>query len=200
MNRRPSHPDRFSQGLRQVPMIVWLWLLWVLLWGATSAMVLVGGLLVAVGVVLLFPLPAVLPGGVPRPLRAGRLLVGLLTDLVKSGCTVAWQAVRHGRGTPSAIVEVPLSVDSDLLIAAVARLTTMTPGTVVIEIDRRRKRLYVHALPVRDQRDIARRRSDVQAVERRVARAAGHHRGAEEPGPGPTRPDDTRRQSRGRES
>ncbi|MFB8778513.1 Na+/H+ antiporter subunit E [Streptomyces albogriseolus] len=199
MNRRPSHPDRFPQGLRQVPMIVWLWLLWILLWGSTSAVVLIGGLLVAVGVVLLFPLPAVLPGSVPRPLQTGRLLVDLFTNLVKSGCTVAWQVVRHGRRTPSAIVEVPLCVDSDLLIAAVARLTTMTPGTVVVEIDRRRRRLYVHALPVRDQRDIARRRSDVQAVERRVVRAAGHHRGAEKRGPAPTRPDDTRRQSRGRE-
>ncbi|MEZ3182755.1 Na+/H+ antiporter subunit E [Streptomyces pimonensis] len=180
-------------------MIVWLWLLWILLWGATSAVVLIGGLLVAAGVVLLFPLPAVLPGVVPRPLRAGRLLVHLLTDLVKSGSTVAWQVVRHGRRTSFAIVEVPLDVDSDLLIAAVARLTTMTPGTVVIEIDRCRKRLYVHALPVRDQRDLARRRSDVQAVERRVVRAVGHRRGAEEPGPAPGRPDDTRRHPRGRE-
>ncbi|MER6619189.1 Na+/H+ antiporter subunit E [Streptomyces sp. NPDC000931] len=182
-----------------MPMTVWLWLLWILLWGSTSTVVLIGGLLVAAGVVLLFPLPAVLPGAVPRPLRTGRLLVHLLTDLVKSGSTVAWQVVRHGRRTSSAIVEVPLDVDSDLLIAAVARLTTMTPGTVVIEIDRRRKRLYVHALPVRDQRDLARRRSDVQAVERRVARAAGHRRGAEAPGPAPGRPDDTRHHSRGRE-
>ncbi|MFE0823339.1 Na+/H+ antiporter subunit E [Streptomyces sp. NPDC058847] len=179
-------------------MIVWLWLLWILLWGSTGAVVLIGGLLVAVGVVLFFPLPAVLPGTVPRPLQTGRLLVHLLADLVKSGSTVAWQVVRHGRGTSFAIVEVPLGVDSDPLIAAVARLTTMTPGTVVIEIDRRRRRLYVHALPVRDQRDLVRRRSDVQAVERRVARAAGHHSGAEEPGPAPNRPD-TRRHPRGRE-
>ncbi|MCZ9344053.1 Na+/H+ antiporter subunit E, partial [Streptomyces sp. TRM76130] len=81
----------------------------------------------------------------------------------------------------------------------VARLTTMTPGTVVIEIDRRRKRLYVHALPVRDQRDIERRRDGVRAVERRVARAAGHRHDAGRPGPAAGRPDDTRRHSGGRE-
>ncbi|MEI7033397.1 Na+/H+ antiporter subunit E [Streptomyces pratensis] len=192
-------PSRLLRVLHHMPMVLWLWLLWVLLWGSTSAVVIGGGLLVAVGVVLAFPLPSPLPGTVLRPLHAGRLLGHLLTDLVKSGCTVAWQVVRHGRRTPFAIVEVPLKVDSDLLLAAVARLTTMTPGTVVIEIDRRRKRLYVHALPVRDRQDIARRREGVQAVERRVARAVGHPYRADGPGPASGRPNDTRRHSRGGE-
>ncbi|MFE4053561.1 Na+/H+ antiporter subunit E [Streptomyces sp. YIM B13518] len=194
-NRRA---DRVLPALRHVPMIIWLWLLWILLWGATSAVVLVGGLLVAVGVVLSFPLPAVLPGAVPEPLRIGRLLIHVLTDLVKSGFTVAWQVVRHGRRVSCGIIEVPLRVDSDLLIAAVAGFTTMSPGSVVVEIDRRRKRLYVHALPVRDRRDIAHRRAEVQAMERWIVLAVGHHRGVEDPGPDAARPDDARDDPRGR--
>ncbi|ELS57671.1 Na+/H+ antiporter subunit E [Streptomyces viridochromogenes] len=178
-------PERVRRGLRHLPMIAWLWILWILLWGSTGAVVLVGGLLVAVAVVLAFPLPAVLPGAAPRPLRTAGVLLHLLMDLVRSGTTVAWQVVRHGRRTSSAIIEVPLHVDSDLLITAVAELTTMTPGTLVAEIDRRRKRLYVHALPVRDRQDISRRRSGVQAVERRVARAAGHRDNAGTPGADP---------------
>ncbi|MFI0502822.1 hypothetical protein ACH3WN_08125 [Streptomyces albogriseolus] len=42
-------------------MIVWLWLLW----GSISAVVLIGGLLVAVGVVLLFPVCGVRRGVTP---------------------------------------------------------------------------------------------------------------------------------------
>lgn len=57
-----------------------------------------------------------------------------------------------------------------------AELTTIAPGTLVVEIDRRRQRLYVHALPVRDETDIDRRRKAVQTLERRVARAVGRGR------------------------
>ncbi len=166
--------------MRHVPMIAWLWLLWVLLWGSASPVVLLGGLLVATVIVAGFALPPVLPGAVPRPLRIGRLLFHLLADLVRSGAVVAWQVVRHGRRTSAAIVEVPLRVDSDLLITAVAEITTMTPGTLVAEIDRGRRRLYVHALPVDDEQDLVRRKNAVQGVERRVTRAVGagrRHRG-----------------------
>ncbi|WP_338899618.1 Na+/H+ antiporter subunit E [Streptomyces sp. TG1A-60] len=178
------------RGMRHLPMIVWLWLLWVLLWGSASRVVLLGGLLVATVVVAAFSLPPVLTGTVPRPLRVARLLVHLMADLVKSGTIVAWQVLRHGGKTSTAIVEVPLSVDSDLLITAVAEVSTMTPGTLVAEIDRRRRRLYVHALPVRDQRDIDRRKSEVRAVERRVVRAVGRGRTARNRSV-PGRPEDT---------
>lgn len=191
MTRPSNRPPRARRVRHHLPLIVWLWILWLLLWGSTGAVVLVGGLLVALAVVLPFPLPAVLPGSVPRPLGIARLVGHLLTDIVGSGLTVAWQAVRHGRRTPSAIIEVPLRVDSDLLITAVAEVTTINPGTVVTEIDRRRRLLYVHVLPARDERDITHRRDEVQAVERRVARAVGHPHG-----PGSGGPDGTRGQSR----
>lgn len=156
-----------------LPMVGWLWLLWILLWGSVGPVVLVGGLLVALAVVGTFSLPPVLPGAVPRPLAIGRLLIALLTDLIVSGTAVAWQVLRYGGKTSAAIVEVPLRVDSDLLITAVAEFTTIAPGTLVVEIDRRRQRLYVHTIPVHDEADIARRREAVQSVERRVARAVG---------------------------
>ncbi len=190
----PGPPRRLSRVLRHLPLIAWLWILWVLLWGSTGPVALVGGLLVAVAVVLAFPLPPVLPRAVPRPLYIGRLVLHLLADVVRSGTIVAWQAVRHGPRTSSAIIEVPLRVDTDLLITMVAEVTTVSPGTVVTEIDRRRRTLYVHALPTRDERDIARRRDELRAVERRVARAIGHGHGAgREPASGD--PDGPRGQS-----
>lgn len=175
--------------------VVWLWLLWVLLWGSTGPVVVLGGLVVAVLLVVAFPLPPVAPGTVPRPLPIAHLLAHVLADFVRSGVTVAWQALRHGPRTTAAVVEVPLGVDSDLLIAAVAEITTLTPGALVMEIDRRGRRLYVHALPVRDRRGLARRRGEVQAVERRVARVAGltSGEGGDRPdGGGGSRPEEER--------
>ncbi|MFE6281395.1 Na+/H+ antiporter subunit E [Streptomyces sp. NPDC057877] len=173
--------------VRQLPMVGWLWVLWILLWGSLGPLVLVGGALVALVVVAAFPLPPV-PGRVPRPWATVRLLVRLLADLVGSGAVVAWQAVRHGPRTAAAIVEVPLRADSDLLITAVAEVTTMAPGALVMEIDRRRRRLYVHALPVRDAHDVEARRAEARSVERTVARAMGQpltERHPDEPGGNP---------------
>ncbi|MBQ1088650.1 Na+/H+ antiporter subunit E [Streptomyces sp. B93] len=174
-----------AAGLRRVgrhlPMVGWLWLLWIMLWGSLGPRVLVGGAVVAVVVVAVFPLPAV-PGWLPRPLAGVRLLVRLLADLVGSGVVVAWQAVRHGPRTSAAIVEVPLRADDDLLITAVAEVATMSPGTLVMEIDRRRRRLYVHALPVRDARGVELRREEVRSVERTVARAMGRSDGTRDSG------------------
>ncbi|MET9155003.1 Na+/H+ antiporter subunit E [Streptomyces griseoflavus] len=189
MTGPPNPPRRARRALRHLPLVVWLWFLWILLWGSTGStgpVVLVGGLLVAVAVVLSFPLPPLQPGAVPRPLRIARLLAHVCTEIVGAGAAVAWQALRHGRRTSTAIIEIPLRVDTDLLITLVAEVVTISPGTVVTEIDRRRGVLYVHALPTRDEQDVARRRDEVRAVERRVARAVGHsHRAdAQEPGSG----------------
>lgn len=182
---------RALRGARHLPAIAWLWLLWLLLWGSTGAVAVVGGLLVAVVLVVAFPLPPISPGAVARPLAVARLVVHVLIDFVRSGVIVAWQVLRHGGRTTTAIIEVPLRVDSDLLIAAVAEVTTMTPGALVMEVDRRGQRLYVHALPVRDQDEVARRRSEVQDVERRVARVVGHS--AAHPAPSTGGPDRARR-------
>ncbi|WP_016823441.1 Na+/H+ antiporter subunit E [Streptomyces viridosporus] len=169
-----SPRKRSRRVLHHLPLVVWLWLLWVVLWGSLSTVVLVGGLLAALLIVALFPLPSVLPGAVPRPLWIGALLFHLLVDLIRSGITVAWAAVRHGGGTRSAIMEVPLHIDDDVLITVVAEITTIAPGTVVIEIDRRRRRLYVHTLPVRDQETVDLRKKETQDLERRVARSVGY--------------------------
>ncbi|GAA3494945.1 hypothetical protein GCM10019016_020450 [Streptomyces prasinosporus] len=169
-----SRGERVRRMLHHLPLVVWLWLLWVVLWGSAGAVVLVGGLLVAVAVAALFPLPSVLPGAVPRPPWIGALLFHLLVDLVRSGSTVAWAAVRHGGRTRSAVMEVPLHIDNDVLITVVAEITTIAPGTVVIEIDRRRRRLYVHTLPVGGEETLVRRKRETKDLERRVARSVGH--------------------------
>ncbi|MCT2590974.1 Na+/H+ antiporter subunit E [Streptomyces sp. N2-109] len=156
-----------------LPMVCWLWLLWAVLWGSVMPGVLLSGLLVATGIVLAFPLPPIRPRLTPRPWRLAWLLAHLFTHLVHSAVTVAWQAVRHGPRTPTAIVEVPLGVDSDLTIAALANLTTASPGSLVLEIDRGGRLLYVHVLPVHSPEEADEGRVRVQRAERHVVWALG---------------------------
>jgi multicomponent Na+:H+ antiporter subunit E len=152
-------------------MFVWLWLLWIALWGSLSAVVLIGGLLVAAGVLFAFRMPALGLRVTVRPLRLLALLGHLLADLAGSAVAVAWAAIRYGRRVPAAVVEVRLAADSDLLIAATTLVTSLSPGSLVLEIDRERRLLYVHVLPVGDPADAGRKRGAVRKAERATAAA-----------------------------
>lgn len=161
------------RAVGRVSAVCWLWLLWAVLWGSLSPLVVTSGLLMALAVVVAFPLPPVRTPAGRRPVRIVRLLGRLAVDLVRSAATVAWEAVRYGSRTSAAIVEVPLRADTDLLVTTVANLTTLTPGTLVLEIDRGGQTLYVHALPARGTDGPERRRGEVRAVDERVTRALG---------------------------
>ncbi|MEE1929544.1 Na+/H+ antiporter subunit E [Streptomyces sp. TRM 70351] len=162
--RRPL-PRRL---LRRLPVVLWLWLLWVLLWSTPTALVVTGGLLVAVGVVAAFPMPEVSRQAAVRPLQLLRLTVLLFAELVGSAVSIAWAAVRHGPRVRAAVVEIPLTADSDLLVTGTALLTTMTPGSLVLEIDRPRRLLYVHVLPVNGQEEVEAERRRLHRAEAKV--------------------------------
>ncbi|WP_431780883.1 Na+/H+ antiporter subunit E [Streptomyces chumphonensis] len=165
--RRALRPLRHTAG------VLWLWALWVLLWGTPSAVVVVGGLLVSLAVTFAFRLPPVAHRSALRPVRLAALVLRLLADLVVSAVGVAVAAVRLGPRARAAVVEVPLAADSDLMITGTALLTTMTPGNLVLEIDRDRRLLYVHLLPVSGPAAARRRREDLRATEREVVHALG---------------------------
>ncbi|KAB8159530.1 Na+/H+ antiporter subunit E [Streptomyces sp. 3MP-14] len=164
-------PERLLERVRRrAPTVLWLWVLWLLLWGGVRPVPLVGGLLVTVGVVALFGLPTVRRPGLRRPLRLLGLIGNLLTELVTTSVLVAWEALARGPKVSTGIVEVPLRTDSELLMASTALLSLMVPGSLVLEMDRERRLLYIHALPLRSPADVERRRGEVAGVERRLGR------------------------------
>ncbi|MFC9066620.1 Na+/H+ antiporter subunit E [Streptomyces harbinensis] len=159
---------------RYLPPVLWLTLLWAVLWGTFTVPTLIAGAVVAAGTQAAFGLP---PRGAERRHRLPRLrgvvqlpaLIGyLLVDLVVSSVVVAREAVRSGPRTRSGIVEVELRARSDAQIATVALLTLVAPGSLVLEIDRERRLLYVHALPLRGAADAEGRRAAVARIERRL--------------------------------
>ena len=157
----------------QLPLLVWLVLVWNLLWGTWSWANLLGGATLALVVTLLLPLPPAVGGARLHP-RAFVVFVGwFVVDLVTSAALVAWQTVRPRGIGRSAIIRVQMRTDSDLLLTILTESLTLVPGSMVIDMDRERRTLSLHVLHVEDERDVERQRSSVLDQEERVVRAFG---------------------------
>ena len=165
--------------------MVWLTLVWILLWGTFSWANLLGGLVVAVIVLAVFPLPAVTSGGRLRPIALVRVVLDVARDLVVSSLQVAWQSVRPGPPIRSSIVAVRLSEDAEgaeLLVATLIECLSLVPGTVVVEASADEGILYAHVLGADDRAAIDRFRAQVARLEAELV-AAGVHRVRVRPDP-----------------
>ena len=98
--------------------LVLLTVVWVLLWGDLSWANVIAGALIAVGVVTMFPLPAIDMQGTVRPWRTVVLAARFVSDLFVASFEVAWKAVRPGPTPHGAIVAV-VAHDDGLAPAAV---------------------------------------------------------------------------------
>jgi multicomponent Na+:H+ antiporter subunit E len=161
-----------GQLRHQLPLLLWLVLVWILLWGTWSWANALSGLAVAFAVTVLLPLPAVVGGIRVRPLALVGFLAHFLVDLAISGAQVAWQALGPGR-RQGAIVRVQLRTDSDLLLTIVAQTLSLVPGSLVLDLDRDERSIAIHLLHVRDLDHVQREKADVLATEDRVVRAFG---------------------------
>ncbi len=159
--------------VRRLPQVLGLTLVWVALWGVLSPKIVLGGLVVAVAVTLMFPMPLLdrLP---VRPWPLLRLLGFLLVDLVRSGFSVGWETVRNGPRARAGIVAVPMLTRSGRVATMIAGTLALAPGSFVLQIDRRRRVWYVYALGVTSAADVERVREQVLTLQRRVIAAFGH--------------------------
>ncbi len=162
-----------GQLRHQLPLLVWLVLVWILLWGTWSWANLLSGAAVALIVTLLLPLPPVVGGTRLRPLPLIRFVGHFLGDLVVSGAQVAWRALGPGGVRRGAIVRVQLRADSDLLLTVVSETISLVPGSLVLDLDREHRLISVHLLHVDDLADVERQKADVLATEERIVRAFG---------------------------
>ncbi|WP_235174801.1 Na+/H+ antiporter subunit E [Tomitella biformata] len=128
--------------------MAWLTFVWVLLWGQITIANIVGGILVSLIVLVLMPLPPVPVEGKLHLLSALRLLGRILVDLAKSSVEVAWLACRPGSPPLTAILKVNAKVKSDLVLGLLVDAINVVPGTIVLEVDRTKRDLYIHVLDV----------------------------------------------------
>lgn len=142
---------------------------WVLLFGEVTAANVLGGIAVAVAVMLLFPRRGPRTPHRLAPWGVVVLLADLVVQLVVSSCRVALAVIRP---TPARlqteVVRVSLSTDSELVGTLVADLITLTPGTLTLDVRHQPERLIVHALGDSDPTEV---RASVHALEDRVLRA-----------------------------
>ncbi len=160
--------------LHRLPMIAWLTVVWVGLWGSPTAANVLGGLAVGAGVVALLPLTRVPSQGLVRPLALLRFLGFFAFDLMRASARVAGQVLRPRTQLRQAVVAVPVRGASDRLLTLLANAISLTPGTLTLEVDRPRSTLYVHVLDVGGGPDAVERvRASILRVERLAILAVG---------------------------
>lgn len=172
--RGVSRPSRYRAV--QLPVVIWLSLVWYALWGGLSPLVLVSGPLVAVAVCVVFPLPPLRFSGRIRPLGLAVLLGRFAVDVARASGQVAVVTLRHSRRNPpvplrNAVIEVDLASESDFVLTGVALMLSLVPGSVLIEARRSTHTLYLHVLDVGDDAGVEEFRRTVLDQEQRILRA-----------------------------
>jgi multicomponent Na+:H+ antiporter subunit E len=147
-------------------MLCWLVLVWILLWGRVSVGNLIGGLVVAVVITVLLPLPVVPVEGRVHPLSLLRLVLVVAYELVLSSLQVAWLAIKPGPAPQSAVLHARLAIKSDLVLVLAVNIITLIPGSMVLEIDQERRLIYVHVIDVGNDKAVARFYHQVERMER----------------------------------
>ncbi|MDS1116101.1 Na+/H+ antiporter subunit E [Gordonia westfalica] len=151
--------------------IAWLAFVWVLLWGTVSWANVIGGVVLAIAVLTLLPLPRVPVEGRIHPLSVAQLLFRLVFDFFKSSLQIGWMAIRPGRPPLGAVVRVRVAIKSDMVLTLAVDYLNLVPGTMVLEIDHRRRMLYVHVFDVRSEKKVRAFYDQVAYVERMFIKA-----------------------------
>lgn len=153
------------------PMVVVLTVIWVLLWGAVTPTIVVGGVLAALLVVTVFPFPTAPWTWVVRPWPTLVLTARFLWDLVRASVEVSWFAVRPSGPPPSALLRIDLRSRSELLMTITSELVCLVPGSLLVELDSEEGAIYLHVMSAATGEDIEAFRQSVLEQERRVVRA-----------------------------
>lgn len=168
-----------SRSARLPALLVWLTALWVALWGDLTIGNVVGGFVVAVGVLVVARATGV--GGLRRsyfrPLAALRYFVYFLGQLVTSNLVVAWEIVTPKSHLQRGIIRVPMHSGSAGVVTLVANSITLTPGTVTVDVHEApqedgtiRRDLFIHVLKLGDVSAASR---GILQLERLAIRAFG---------------------------
>lgn len=134
----------------QAPSFVAIVVLWVALWGEPTVGNLLGGTAVGALVVGTFH-----PGrrerlGHLRAVAAARFMGRVLVNLAHSTGVVAWEVLTPTDRTQPGILAMPLPSATPVVLTAVTTAVGLTPGTIVVDVDRDPTVLYVHVLHLRD--------------------------------------------------
>lgn len=174
---------------------------WCLLWGEVSAKSLLGGLAVALLVRAVFPMPPMGHELMLRPWPFVVFVVRFAADVVISALQVAWYAIRPAPQPPGSVIAVQMRSRSDLFLTLTAVLSTLIPGSVVVEAQRSTGTLFLHVIGAGTLEEVEEARRRVHEQELRALRALASRTVLEEAGlVGPRRSDTASDHSTGPDS
>lgn len=177
--KKLSH--KFSGARRRMHpvFIVWITAMWCILMGELTIANLVSGALVGTFIVFSLPLPAMPITGMH--INWLKLITNQLiwvVELIQASFKVAWLALRPAPPPKTAIIEVPMRVDSELILAYAVGLYNLQPGGTVTDIDIANRMLTIHVLDGDDESDIEWEIAAVAKLEKRMIETfeLGHQR------------------------
>lgn len=173
MTRATLEVSPWRSVWRQLPLLVALVALWLFLWDHIDVLTIVTGVLLAIAVTRVLYLPPVLLSGRFNPWRGLLLGLRMMFDVTVASLQVAVLSVNPRWQPMNSIIAVQLLTRSDLVTTLTAEAINVVPGTVVVDIDRERGLLYLHALGTRTADDIARTHLAVLGTEERIVLAIG---------------------------
>ncbi|MDO5034996.1 MAG: Na+/H+ antiporter subunit E [Actinomycetaceae bacterium] len=151
-------------------MTLWLILVWILIFGKITPLVVLSGVLVALAVELIFPLPHTGFFANVRIHHAIVLGIVFVKDMIVAALHVA-KVVLTGQKYRCGVVRVDLRNRSELTIAITAAMINLVPGTIVVEMRRVEGTLYLHVFDIDNQGGVEGVRAASLAQEARVLKA-----------------------------
>jgi multicomponent Na+:H+ antiporter subunit E len=161
-------------SLRQeLPLLVWLVIVWGALWQDFSPGNLLFGALLAVAVARLFYLPPVELSGRFNILYAIPFAFVFLAKVVAASAQLLYLAIAKGPKVTNAVVAVPLRSRQDLMVTATGHVISLIPGSLVVEVDRSTSTLYLHALNISSPQEVENLKNEVRSIEAGLIRIMG---------------------------
>lgn len=121
-----------------------LTLVWVMLNGNASLLTVATGVLIALLISIVFPLPSIEWGGRINPFGFLRLVGIVLWELASASVKLSRYAFSRRPTVHSAIIAVRLNSNSDLYQVGTGSILSIVPGSVVVDARRKTRTLYLH--------------------------------------------------------
>jgi len=169
----PSRRSQVGFFLQQLPFFLVLVALWMLLWGQFTWLAFVTGVGAAIFVTRVFRLPPVDLSGRLNLWYGLVFVVTFFAAVVRGSLVVAWQVLDFRRAPGAAIIAVPLRVDDDVIMAHTAVTASLIRGSLIVDVDREGRTLFLHTIGVRSDADAEHQRRVVLGWEARITRAVG---------------------------
>ncbi|MFC9770911.1 MULTISPECIES: Na+/H+ antiporter subunit E [unclassified Pseudarthrobacter] len=161
-------------SLRQeLPLLVWLVIVWGALWQDFSPGNLLFGALLAIAVARLFYLPPVELSGRFNVRHAIPFALMFLGRVVVASFQILYLAAVRGPKVHNAVVAVTLRSHQDLIVTATGHVISLIPGSLVVEVDRSTSTLYLHAINISSAEDVENLRNEVRTIEAGLIRIMG---------------------------